>query len=138
MSDVINPIPTPLNSILLQLGVIASIERGQKMNMSNMTFTDASSWWGSLFRSLSGEGRKHTLSHLNLIIQQSFSAIQEYHNTEFLPIIVNALARAKIGISNLAATYQKCPSTASALNLIIQNIDLQLGKHADKLEGHVK
>lgn len=112
------------------------IERGHKINMGTMTFVESTSWLGSLQRSLNGEGRKGLMIHLNQIIQQAITAINEYQNTEFCKIIVNSLAHAKIGIQNLITTYQNDPSIVAQLEICIENIDLQLEKNRSLLEGH--
>src|SRR5947209_20579174 len=96
-----NSIPATLNDLLVKLKILSMIERGHKINMGSMTFVDANSWWGSFQRSLNGEGRKSLMIHLNQIIQQAITAINEYQNTEFCKIVVNSLAHAKIGIQNL-------------------------------------
>lgn len=132
-TDIINPIPAALQNILLQLNVIASIEKGQKLNIGNMSIIDANSWIGSLMRSISGEGRKHLLSYLNTLILLAIQSIQDYHKTEFKSLIVNTLAKAKKGIMNLAVTYQSDHNATSGLNILIENINIQLSKH-DKIK----
>ena len=130
-----NSIPHTLNDLLVKLKIISMIERGQKINMSTMTFVDASSWVGALHRSFSGEGRKSLMVHLNQIVQQAILTITEYQNTVFCGIIVNHLSQAKIGIRNLCITYQFDPSIVAQLEVCISNIDLQLEKNKHLLEG---
>ena len=131
-----NSIPLTLNDLLVKLKIISMIERGQKINMSTMTFIDSSSWIGALQRSIYGEGRKSLMIHLNQIIQQAIGTINEYQDTEFCSIIVNHLSQAKIGIRNLSVTYQGDPSVVAQLDVCISNIDLQLEKNKNLLEGH--
>ncbi len=131
-----NSIPVPLNDLLVKLKILGKIERGNKINMGTMTFTESSSWMGALNRTLCGEGRKGLMTHLNQIIQQSINAINEYHNTEFCGLVVNHLAQAKIGIQNLITTYQSDPNTVSQLEICIANINLQLEKNHSLLDGH--
>lgn len=135
-TTVTNSIPSTLNDILVKLRILSMIERGKKINMGTMTFTDAASWVGALTRSLNGEGRKGLMVQLNQIIQQAIGAINEYQNTEFRALIVNHLAKAKIGIQNLTTTYDRDPSILGQLYVCIENIDLQLDKNQDLLEGH--
>jgi predicted TIM-barrel fold metal-dependent hydrolase len=101
-----------------------------------MTFVDSGSWLGSFQRSLSGEGRKSLMVHLNSIIQQAITAITEYQDTEFCKLIVNHLAQAKIGINNLSTTYQTDANIVAQINVCVANIDLQLEKNRNLLEGH--
>jgi hypothetical protein len=131
-----NSIPTTLNDLLVKLKVLSMIERGKKINMRSMTFTDSSSWFGAFCRSFSGEGRNGLMVHLNQIVQQAISAINEYQNTEFCCLVVNHLAQAKIGIQNLITTYQNDPSIVAQLEVCISNINLQLDKNRDLLDGH--
>src|SRR3990170_5511880 len=82
-----NSIPATLSDLLVKLKILSMIERGKKINMGTMTFIDSASWMGAIGRSLSGEGRKSLMLHLNQIIQQAISAINEYQNTEFCVLI---------------------------------------------------
>ena len=131
-----NSIPATLNDLLVKLKILSMIERGKKINMGSMSFTDSNSWVGALTRSLSGEGRKGLMLHLNQIIQQAIGAINEYQTTEFCVLIVNHLSQAKIGIQNLTTTYQSDPSIVAQIEVCLSNIDLQLDKNRSLLEGH--
>jgi len=133
---VTNSIPPPLNDILVKLTILSKIERGKKINMGSMSFVDSASWSGSVARSLSGEGRKGLIVHLNQIVQQAIDSIVEYHKTEFCPLIVNQLSQARVGINNLMITYQDDPQTVAQIEVILKNIDLQLKKNQSLLEGH--
>lgn len=135
-SNVTNSIPATLNDLLVKLKILSMIERGKKINMGTMTFTDSSSWIGSFSRSLTGEGRKGLMVHLNQIVQQAINAINEYQNTEFCALVVNNLAQAKIGIQNLTTTYQSDPNVVAQIEVCVANIDLQLEKNRALLEGH--
>ncbi|GAH05709.1 unnamed protein product, partial [marine sediment metagenome] len=68
------------------------------------------------------------------IIEQTVEAIEEYKDTEFLPMIINTLHKAKIGIGNLSTTYDAQPAVTSRINVIIANINHQLKKHKGCLE----
>jgi len=133
---VTNSIPLTLNDLLVKLKILSMIERGNKINMGNMSFVQSSSWTGAWYRSISGEGRKSLMVHLNQIIQQAINAISEYKNTEFCGLIVNHLAQSKIGIQNLSTTYKDDPSIVSQIEIYISNIDLQLEKNRPLLDGH--
>ena len=135
-ASVTNSIPATLNDLLVKLKILSMIERGKKINMGSMTFVDSTSWWGSVSRSLSGEGRKGLMIHLSQIVQQAITAISEYKDTEFCTLIVNHLAQAKIGIQNLSTTYQDDPSVVAQINVCVSNIDLQLEKNRRLLDGH--
>lgn len=134
--NVTNSIPSTLNDLLVKLKILSMIERGKKINMASMTFTDSTSWFGALSRTISGEGRKSFILYLSQTIQQAINAISEYRDTEFARIIVNDLSNAKIGIQNLTTTYHSDPLCIAQLEIYIANIDLQLEKNRDLLEGH--
>ena len=131
-----NSIPATLNDLLVKLKILSMIERGKKINMGSMSFTDSNSWVGALTRSLSGEGRRGLMLHLNQIVQQAIGAINEYQTTEFCVLVVNHLSQAKIGIQNLTTTYQSDPSIVAQIEVCLSNIDLQLDKNRSLLEGH--
>jgi len=133
---VTNSIPGPLNDLLVKLKILSMVERGKKINMGSMSFVDSNSWWGSFHRSVSGEGRKSLMAHLNQIVQQAITSISEYKDTEFCKIVVNNLADARVGIQNLVTTYQNDPSIVAQINVCVSNIDLQLEKNRNLLDGH--
>jgi len=127
-------IPSTLRELLSKLEFLGMIERGQKPCMGDMTFVDGNSLWGALIRAFKGEGSKGMLAHINQIIEQTVEAVDEYKDTEFLPIIVNTLNKAKIGINNLGTTYNGQPAVTSKINVIIANINHQLRKHRHCIE----
>lgn len=135
-AHVTNSIPVTLNDLLVKLKILAMLESGKKINMGNMSFTEADSWIGALYRGLHGEGRKGLIVHLNQIVDHAITAIEEYQKTEFCGLIVNHLARARVGILNLSTTYVKYPKTVAQIRTCLDNIDLQLKKNKHLLEGH--
>lgn len=134
-NHVTNSIPITLNDLLVKLKILSMIESGKKINMGNMTFIDASSWLGAIQRGLKGEGKKSMIMHINQIIDQAITAIKEYQYTEFCSIIVNHLAQARVGIQNLTTTYATHPKTVAQITICLENIDLQLRKNNNLLDG---
>lgn len=129
MSNVTNSIPITLNDLLVKLQILSMIERGQKINMGTMTFVDSSSWFGSIQRSLNGEGRKSLMIQINQIIHQAIEAISEYKNTEFYKLIIDKLDSSKLGLDNLSITYQNDPNIVAQVKVCIDNINLQIRRH---------
>lgn len=129
-------IPTTLSDLLGKLEFLGMINRGKKPCMGDMTFVDGNSLWGALVRAYKGEGHKGMLAHINQIIEQTVEAINEYKDTEFLPIIITALHKAKIGINNLNTTYKDQPAVTSKINVIITNINHQLKKNKYVIENN--
>lgn len=131
-----NCIPSTLNDLLVKLKIFSMLERGKKINISSMTFVDSSSWIGAITRGVAGEGRRSLMIHLSQLVQQAIAAIGEYQGSEFCGLVVNHLAQAKIGIQNLITTYQEDPNIVAQLEICIANINLQLDKNKELLEGH--
>src|SRR3989338_1259481 len=135
-SNVTNSIPTTLNELLVKLKFISLIERGKKVNINANSCIDRGSWFGSIWRSLSGEGRKGLMLYLSSTINQAITAINEYNDTEFKVVIVNHLAGTKPGLNNLLETYGPDLSIVSQISVLITNIDIQLEKNRELLDGH--
>nr|QBK91939.1 MAG: uncharacterized protein LCPAC304_02810 [Pithovirus LCPAC304] len=132
-------IPSTLCDLLSKLEFLGMIQRGQKPCMGDMTFVDGNSFWGALIRALKGEGNKGMLAHINQIIEQTVEAIGEYKGTEFLPILIEALTKAKIGIANLTTTYKDQPSVVARISVVITNINHQLRNYKGSLrEGSLQ
>ena len=135
-THVTNSIPATLHDLLAKLKILSMLESGMKINMSDLTFADASSWMDAIRRGRKGEGKKNLIVHLNQIIGQAITAIAEYQYTEFCPIIVNYLAQARMGIQSLLTTYSKHPKTMADISVCLDNIDIQLRKNQQLLNGH--
>jgi hypothetical protein len=136
MSKVINPMPGVLVDLIARLEFLSMVERGQKINLHTMSFSDTNSWIAAFVRTLKGENRKSTLLHVNQLIQQTISCIEEFKDTSFIEIIVNKLAGAKQGIQNLSSTYSNDPNTVAQINALVVNIDGQLAKNKQHLLSH--
>lgn len=128
--------PPDLHNLLVKLEFISKVERGNKINLNDMSIVDSSSWIASFFRSINGEGRRGLIAELRITISSSVRAIEEYNGTEFCRIIVNHLNKARIGISNLSATYQNDAFTLANIDTLISDIDIQLKKNKQLIDGH--
>lgn len=126
-------IPSTLRDLLSKLEFLSMIKPGQKPCMGDMTFVDGNSFWGAIIRAFKGEGNKGMIAHIHQIIEQTVEAIEEYQHTEFLPIILSTLYKAKIGITNLNTTYKDQPSVISKINVILANINHQLHKNKSSI-----
>jgi hypothetical protein len=122
-------IPPALRNLLTKLEYISMIERGQKPCFSDMTFVQSNSWFGAWKRLIAGENKKNLLFEVEQIIDRTILAIEEYSNKEYIKLLLENLAKAKIGIENLILTYTEHPETISNLRVYIINIDLTLKKH---------
>lgn len=124
----VDMIPNSIKTLLSSLEFISMIEKGQKPCFGDMTFVSSTSWFGSWKRLTTGENRKNLLFELSEIIDQAALALEEFQSTLYLPIILENLGKAKIGIENLIQTYYDNPNTVSKLRIFIINIDLILKK----------
>lgn len=131
-----NSIPPMLNDLLVKLRILSMIPQNYKINIGSMSFVSKSSWLGAGYRSMNGEGRKGLMVQLNHIISQAIQAIEDYKDTEFRKLIVNQLAQTKMGLGNLLTTYAKDPNIQAQLNVLIQNVDLQLEKNKELIDGY--
>lgn len=122
-------IPPALRNLLTKLEYISMIERGQKPCFSDMTFVQSNSWFGAWKRLFSGENKKNLLFEIEQIIDRTILAIEEYSNKEYMKLLLDNLAKAKVGIENLILTYTEHPETISNLRVHIINIDLTLKKY---------
>lgn len=134
--SVTNPIPAPLSALLTKLGVIAQVDRNDKLNLRTMTFTESTSWLGAINRYFSGDSRKDLVDFLRQTIQEATDAVNEFKNTVYAKIIVDKLTMTKIGIQNLTnTTYRTDPLAVSELQICITNIDLVLDNNRSLITG---
>ena len=131
-----NSIPAPLNTLLTKLGVIAQIDRNDKLDLKTMTFTESTSWIGAIKRYFNSDSRKDLVDFLRQTIQDATDSVNEFKNTVYAKIIVDKLTMAKIGIQNLTNTIIDLdPLTVSELQICITNIDLILDNNRSLING---
>lgn len=128
-------IPVDLRDLLVKLEFLSMIKRGYKVNTSTMNFVDSDSWFGSLQRMLQHENRKTTLSYVTSTIDLAIDAIDKYSSSDYIKILINSLATAKLGISELSSTYREDPEIISHIKVCLANIDIQLDKYKHLLRG---
>lgn len=125
-------IPTSLRDLLVKLEFLGMIERGKKINVSTLSFTDAESWVGAVQRRITGEGKKGLVIFINQLIVQAITAMDEYQTTDLAELISCYLSKARDGIMNLLITYQNDPCTVAEIMICARNIDFQLTRHGCK------
>ena len=123
-------IPVGLQQLLAKHYFLAQISRGKKPNMTNMTFSDATSWVDAFWRGwYYRETKKTLISDIEKIINETIDAINNHqHNLDFLGLIINALAATRVGIESMTTTYRTHPETVGQIKVQLQNIDLQLNR----------
>lgn len=122
-------IPPPIIELITNLSVVGLIDKEQKLNVKNMSFSPSNTWGQSFYRFYYRESRQGLINYLKFLLADTIAAIQDYYQTEYCKIIVNHLALAKPGIQNLTITYKEDPNILSQLNVIIENIDMLLEKN---------
>jgi hypothetical protein len=127
-------IPTHLKELLKNLEYLAMIEKGMKPCLSDMSFVDSNSYLGSLVRSRNSESKKQLLTYIDTVTEQTFAAIEDPRNKEYIPMIIHALERAKIGISNTETTYKKYPFFLSTIRVCLAGIDHRLKSYESPVD----
>lgn len=133
----VNAIPTSLNDLLVKLRFLSLIKSGYKVNLGTMSFTTGKTLLSRVHRNLAGENRSRLMNYLTQIVAETMKAIEDYHGTQFCRLLINHLADAKTGITNLATTYTSDPNVSAQLAVCLANIELQLTKNRTLLDGHV-
>jgi len=130
-------IPVELRELLKRGEYLSMLPAGKKPNMCDHTFVDAGSYLGAFYRMLHGENRRGMILEINSIIDQFILALKNYGETEFLPMIVDTLARMKNGgLMNLLKTYADAPDTTAELRVCIMNVELQLQRYKHLIQGY--
>lgn len=127
VSSKMSSMPVHLKALLKHLEFLAMIEEGKKPCLANMKFVDAKSWIGAWQRT-GVESKKELLTHIDSVVEQTFIAIQDERNKEYIPNLIKTLSRARVGIVNTTVTYKDYPSFISEIRVILTNIDMQLRK----------
>ena len=124
-------LPITVKEVLVNLEFLGKVQRGIKPNMKSRTFSDSDSWVGWFFRRLYGEGEKSLTTNLERIVDQTIVSIEQYSETEFLPLIVTALSKAKVGVDHLMDTYVSHPDTSAKISVCLSSINLIFSKYPD-------
>lgn len=127
-------IPPHLKELLGKLEFISMCPKNRKICFGDSCFV--SGWKGSIQRAIKGEGRKSMVTALNSIVDEAINALTSYSGTEYVSLIVNALARSKTGLTNLMETYAFRADTVSSLRIVLLNIELTLDKYKHLIHGH--
>jgi hypothetical protein len=124
-------VPPHLNKTLIMLGVLGMVQQNQKINLTDLSFVSATSWLGSCRRGLSGEGRQELLVELGRLFNDVAQLLDEYSaSPEYRSLLLTALTRSKIGLTNLAVTYRQDPHTVSQIEIWQSSINIVLGRYS--------
>ena len=121
-------LPANVRDNLFKLEFLGMIKRNQKVCMYDYSLVDSKSLIGSIKRSLMNETRDSNIREINNIINESISLINEYKDTEYFPLMMGKLIKAKDGVTTLQITYADDPKTISLINVIIDELSLNIEK----------
>ena len=130
-------IPVGVQSLLSKLYFLAQINGGKKPCMSDMSLVESSSWIGSFHRWWNSEDRKTVITDIKQIITETIDALKQHkNNMEFLKLIINALANARVGVESMLTTYRDDPSIIGRIKVQLANMDLQLENYRHFIKGY--
>lgn len=102
----------------------AGLEPNKKPCMISKTYVSASSYLGSIQRTLTGESAANLLLHIKLYATKMDNMLAEYKNTKALfPCVVENSLSALNGFKTLLITYKYRPLIVNGLQASIQNIE---------------
>lgn len=133
----ISRIPTSIQEILIKLKFIKNLKRGYKLNISSLTYSE-NSYFESVKRMFTGEGRKLTIEFIHNLVVQSLDTLENFSDTEFAETILNHLDEACLGLEILREGYSNDAEVSARISTILENIRLQLDKNRDFLNGRKK
>jgi hypothetical protein len=131
------PMPQTLQELLVRLKWISNIKRGQKMNLSNLTYSDPT-WYESFKRFVSSESRSYTIEYLKNNVTSALDIISEYRDSVFIITILEHLQNSVVGLQNLLETYKNDPEFHCRISTIIENINYQLEMNKHFISGRIK
>ena len=105
--------------LLTNLNTISELQVGQKLYLENDVLTvDTNYYMQGLLRSYYGQNRENTVKYLTHIITLALELNIPPH--EQLSVV---LPKCKIGLQNLAKTYESCPDTVKKIDELILKIN---------------
>ena len=129
----ITHIPRHVQDLLCELEFLSQQSPGKKTCIHAKIFVDASSWYGSIYRTLYKEKKTELINHLKQVMDIYSSSIEEH--PEYRPILEPALRRARNGVMTLFETYKGCESFKSQLKVVMILIDLNLGMTPEEVNN---
>lgn len=126
MSSSPSTIPLELRDIIRDLEFLSQLKKGLKVNVKSMDFAESKSWLDSLKRTFFHEGKEVTVDFVSKIVDNAIEALSEYETSIYLPLLIDAFRRARVGVGCLTETYCEYPKVISDLRVCIANMDLAL------------
>lgn len=114
--------------VMEKCNFIAEIPVNHKLDIINMRYLDADSWFTSIYRTFywRTENSEVLKKYINGTINDAINILAESKDLTLCRLILNSLASTKKGLSHLAETYNKTPKIKSWIAITIINIDKQL------------
>lgn len=107
-------------------------KKGFKLNLRTRSFSDATSWMSYFSRPYSGEGRSTSVQFLEDTVKRCIDMVEEDKlPPPLLTLLITELSHARVGIANLADTYQYDPYTVGILSTLVMHIDHYLSSYSE-------
>lgn len=139
MSDVSRSglsIPAGLQLLLRDLEFLAQVTPGQTPCITSRAIVNPKSVTGKFYRWRHSEDRNATITKVEQIINRTIEAIQDNRNAEYIGIIIDYFARARVGVNAMYSTYNDDPDMKASINVQLNNIDLQLSQYKHLIKGY--
>lgn len=119
-------VPDHLHQLLKKLEFFGSLQPNQKPNVGNFTFSDSSSWSDWVTRRFSRETKEGVVRAVENTVKETIEALNNYRQTDFLPLIVSDFRLFQRGIKHLLTTYQNDHGILADIRSILKQIELYL------------
>lgn len=115
------------NSTIVNLKVVASLRRGQRLNTKLHLYSICEPHGivssAPLLRWWQGESREHTVNSLTNLFRSVTSQVGKNANNSEVRFAVTQLIRSAVGLRNLMSTYEDDPTVSAALSYILENVE---------------
>ena len=90
------------HKIILELNIVSNLSSGKTLSTSSMSIIDHTYWSSSIWRTVSGENRQNTISHIKGILNESILLLELNYNED----LSSALNSSLNGFLSLKDTYK--------------------------------
>ena len=129
--------PPGLSEILEKLVFLGMMQEGHKPCMSQMRFVKAKSWFGAAYRTWYGESSATSMRDIKQAATPAIRALNDYRDTEYLPVILDKLELAHQGISTLIPTYGEEDDKwmVSQVTVFADSIRIEINRYRQNFAG---
>lgn len=123
-----------LDQITIKLKLIASIESGSKLNISDYSIVSKDSIWGSLWRTFKREDFNKTISFFNVVYKNTLETLEKLEKSDhdkILNLICDAFKSFE-GLTNIKSTYKDNNFFICSIDALIQSTVISLRAYIQK------